>query len=137
MGLGAISSLNSCSLNSLYAQNGSSNKFALKSSGVAKEIQELEEKLKSGQISEQEFEAQKKQLESLPQILYTSDGNNNLTVGNASLLKTNSNTEEIDKIEQQHAKGEISDFSYKANMYLLTNQPPDNNTVGKNLSYYA
>ena len=138
MSISALSQLRNTSINSVYNQKGSSNKFTLNSSGVEKEIKALEEKMKRGQISPEDFETQKKILESLPQALYTSDGNDNLKASNASQIDNRNTQNEIDSIEKKRSLGDLSDFAYRANMYLLTNPiPQQESLVGQKLSYYA
>ena len=94
--------------------------------------------MKRGQISPEDFETQKKILESLPQALYTSDGNDNLKASNASQIDNRNTQNEIDSIEKKRSLGNLSDFAYRANMYLLTNPiPQQESLVGQKLSYYA
>lgn len=138
MSISALSSVKGSSIKNLYSQKGDTNKFSLSSSMVDNEIEKLDEQLKKGEISESEYENQKAALESLPKIVYTSDGSNTLKQSNASLIGEKETTKEIDKIKKQHENGNMSDFSYKANMYLLTN-PIDSqqNETGQNLSVWA
>lgn len=138
MSISALSSVKGSSIKNLYSQKGDTNKFSLSSSMVNNEIEKLNEQLKKGEISESEYENQKAALESLPQIVYTSDGSDTLKQSNASLIGEKETTEEIDKIKKQHENGNMSDFSYKANMYLLTN-PIDSqqSETGQNLSVWA
>ena len=138
MGISALSQLRSATINSVYNQKGNSNKFTLNSSGVGKEIKALEEKMKRGQISPEDFETQNKMLESLPQALYTSDGNDNLKASNASQIDSKDTQNEIDSIEKKHSLGYMSDFAYRVNMHLLTNPiQQEESLVGQKLSYYA
>lgn len=138
MSISALSSVKGSSIKNLYSQKGDTNKFSLRSSMVDNEIEKLDEQLKKGEISESEYENQKAALESLPKIVYTSDGSNTLKQSNASLIGEKETTKEIDKIKKQHENGNMSDFSYKANMYLLTN-PIDSqqSETGQNLSVWA
>ena len=138
MSISALSQLKSRTINSIYQQKGSDNKFSLNSSSVEKEIKKLEEKMKHGQISQKEFEREKKALESLPQTLYTTDGDNNLKSSNASQIDNKETQYEINSIEKKHSLGDMSDFAYKANMHLLTTPIPEQeNLVGQRLSLYA
>lgn len=138
MGISALSQLRSRTINSVYNQKGTSNKFTLNFSGVEKEIKALEEKMKRGQISPEDFETQKKILQSLPQAVYTSDGNDNLKASNATQIDNKNTKDEIDSIEKKHSLGDMSDFAYRANMHLLTNPiPQQDSLVGQRLSYYA
>ena len=138
MSIAALSRLKSTTINSIYNKKGSSNKFSLNSGAVEKEISALREKLKRGQISEKEFETQKKILESLPQTLYTTDGNDNLKESNVSKIDNGETEKELESIEKKHALGYMSDFAYRANMHLLTTLIPEqDNLAGQRLSYYA
>lgn len=138
MGISALSQLKSTTINSVYKQKGCSNKFALSSSGVAKEIETLEERMKRGQLSPEDFETQKKILESLPQALYTSDGNKNLKASNASQIDYRDTQNEINSIEKKHSLGDMSEFAYKANMHLMTTPiPQQESLVGQKLSFWA
>lgn len=121
MGISAISSIKRSNINKLYSQQNSTNKFSLKSTTVDSELKKLEYKLKDGQISESEYIREKNALESLPQTVYTIDGSSTLKESNVSQICQKESTEEIDKLKKQHAIGDISDFAYRANMYLLTN----------------
>lgn len=138
MGISAISSIRESNIGKLYSQQNGTNKFALKSTTVDAELKKLDYKLKDGQISESEYTKEKNALESLPQIVYTNDGSSTLKESNVSQICQKESTEEIDKLKKQHASGDISDFAYNANMYLLTNsgeeQPPE---IGQKLSLMA
>lgn len=138
MSISAISSVKRSNVNNLYAQKGDTNKFSLRSNMVDSEIEKLNEQLKKGQISESQYKSEKEALESLPQIVYTIDGSSTLKGSNTSLIGEEETTNEINKIEKKHANGDMSDFSYKANMYLLTNpiemQPSE---TGQRLSIMA
>ena len=138
MSISALNDLNRNSIKSIYSQNGSSNKYTLKSSSVSKEIAKLEEKMRKGQISPKEFELQKKILESLPQTLYTRNGDTELHQSNASEIDFRETKKEIESIEKKHEQGDMSDFAYKANMHLITTPIPEqNNLIGQKLSFYA
>ena len=138
MSISALSQIKRNTVNSVYSQNGNSNKFTLKSSCVEKEIQALEEQLKKGQISPEDFEEKKNALENLPHILFTSDGGKKLSASNATQIDNKETKKEIDNIEKKYALGDMSEFAYRANMHLMTVPIPEQeNLIGQKLSFYA
>ena len=138
MSISALSQIKRNTVNSVYSQNGSSNKFSLKSSCVEKEIKALEEQLKRGQISPKDFEEKKNALKNLPHVLFTSDGGDKLSASNATQIDNKETEKEIDNIEKKYALGDMSKFAYKANMYLMTEPIPEQeNLIGQKLSFYA
>ena len=138
MSISALSLISRNTVNSVYSPKGSSNKFTLKSSCVAKEIQALEEQLKKGQISPEDFETQKNALENLPHFLFTNDGGDKLSTSNATQIDNRETEKEIDNIQRKYELGDMSDFAYRANMHLMTAQIPEQeNLTGQRLSFYA
>lgn len=124
---------------SMYSKTKSSNRgdeYILDSSRKGAELHKLDEKLRLGDISESRYETEKAAIESAPRVIHIDAGS---SVPESSPLKEQSNPgfssedelikvqKEIASLRNQYLNGDISEFAYKANMYLLTNPMPQDN----------
>lgn len=126
MGISALSGLPSQTISSIYSKQGDSGKYSLKPQKRNAKIEELELELKEGKISESEFKKEKAALESAPISIYTTPNQSKIKSDN--IFQTNPNEKEVEKLKQQLANGEISNFEYRANMYMLTTPTAENST---------
>lgn len=123
MSLNPIPGLSAFITGRIYSKTGPGDmqNYKLNASQQGKELEKLEMKLVNGQISEQEYNHQKALIESAPLYVHVENGYTESGNENIFEREEKQHLQEIDRLEQQYKNGEISDFMYKANMYLLNN----------------
>lgn len=120
-------------MNNVYrCTNKEDGRYTLQGPKVEQEIQALEKKLEDGQISEGEYNQKKSILKNIPDTIFSDNGKVQFTPLEKS-KKGSEHTESADKVrerqflrdlfrlESQKEAGEISDFAYRANKFLMTN----------------
>lgn len=97
------------------------------------QLQKLDKMLQNGDISEGKYKIEKAAIENAPDVisvngsnvkeqeLRPTDGDNK---DGLSKLNEREYQYEVNKLEREHSNGDISDFAYKANMYMLTSSMP-------------
>lgn len=128
MGIPAISGLNSRAIGQMYTSQNreSGEKFTLTEAGRKAELAKLEMQLEKGEISQSEYNKKEAAIKSAPTVVYVDKEN----VTHKGLLSADNALKkqeiESEKLKKQYENGEISPFTYNANMYLMTN--PISNT---------
>ena len=128
MGIPAISGLNSRAVGQMYTSQRKEDgeKFTLTEAGKQAELQKLDMQLEKGEITQSEYNKREAAIKSAPTVVYVDKEN----VTHEGLLSADSaikkQEKEAEKLKRQYENGEISQFSYNANMYLMTN--PISNT---------
>ena len=128
MGIPAISGLNSRAIGQMYTSQNreSGEKFTLTEAGRKAELAKLEMQLEKGEISQSEYNKKEAAIKSAPTVVYVDKEN----VTHTGLLSADNALKkqeiESEKLKKQYENGEISPFTYNANMYLMTN--PISNT---------
>lgn len=142
MSVPAISGLQSQAVGKMYTSHTTQQggeKFTLTETGRNAELKRLEKQLEAGEITQGEYDQKEAAIKSAPRIVFVD--NENIT--HEGLLSAENaekeQTKEIDKLRQQYQTGQISQFAYNANMYLMTNPITGNNepTIGQKLSVLA
>ena len=142
MGIPAISGLNSRAVGQMYTSQRKEDgeKFTLTEAGRKAELQKLDMQLEKGEITQSEYNKKEATIKSAPTVVYIDTEN----VTHEGLLSADNaikkQEKEAEKLKMQYENGEISPFSYNANMYLMTN--PISNTTsptdpGQRLSVMA
>ncbi len=128
MNFNPIHGLSSAESSRLYMKTSSGDiqNYKLSAFKRNEEIKELEEKLEKGQITQQEYNQKKSLLESAPLYIHIEDGETKTSSTNIFKNEEKDHKKEIDKLNSQYANGEISDFTYRANMYLMNHPASDN-----------
>ena len=128
MGIPAISGLNSRAIGQMYTSQNkeSGEKFTLTEAGRKAELARLDMQLEKGEISQSEYNKREAAIKSAPTVVYVDKEN----VTHKGLLSADNALKkqeiESEKLKKQYENGEISPFTYNANMYLMTN--PISNT---------
>ncbi len=123
MGIPAICGLDSRAIGQMYAsqRKESGEKFTLTEVGKQAELQKLDMQLEKGEITQSEYNQKEAAIKSAPTVVYIDKEN----VTHEGLLSEDSaikkQEKEAEKLKKQYENGEISPFSYNANMYLMTN----------------
>lgn len=110
--------------------NANGEEYVLSPSRKEAWIQRLEDLLDKGEITQAEYERQVAAIKKAPKVVSV-DKNENIHK-NSRLKSSDSlphNNEEnqkseMEKLKKLYENGDISDFAYKANMYLLTAPSP-------------
>lgn len=141
MSIPAISGLQSRSVGKMYTSHTAEGgeKFTLTETGRNAELKRLEKQLENGEITQSEYDQKEAAIKSAPRFVFVD--NENIT--HKGLLSAENaekeQTKEIDKLRKQYPTGELSQFAYNANMYLMTNPITGSNEqqAGQRLSVLA
>ena len=130
MSLNGINGIPPQVINNIYRCTGKEDgRFTLQSSRLDAEKTKLDKKLEKGEITQGECEQKKNALNSIPDTIF-SDGQK---IQFSPIKRQDESVENIDstlnkqaqrdflKLETQHKNGEISDFEYRANLFMMTN----------------
>lgn len=116
----------------IYSKNKSSSngeEYVLSSTKKEVQIHILDQKLDKGEISKAEYNAQVAAIKNAPKVVSVgSDAtvHKNTRLSSVDNLKQSAEKTqkfEIEKLKKLHENGDISDFAFKTNMYLLTTMP--------------
>lgn len=107
------------------------------------QLQKLDKMLQNGDISEGKYKMEKAAIENAPDVIcvngstvskqelpsYDEDNNRGL-----SKLNEREYQHELNRLKREYMNGDISDFAYKANMYMLTSSVPVDNGSSFNVT---
>ena len=141
MSIPAISGLQSRAIGKMYTSHTAEDgeKFTLTETGRNAELKRLEKQLEKGEISQGEYDQKEAAIKSAPRFVFVDNEN----VTHKGLLSAENGekeqAKEIEKLRQQRSAGELSQFAYNANMYLMTNPISGSNETspGQRLSVLA
>ncbi len=130
MSLNGINGIPPQVINNIYRCTGKEDgRYTLQGSRLDAEKTKLDKKLENGEISEGEYNQKKNALNNIPDTIF-SDGQNvqfspirqkEESTENVSSRIEQKAQNDIIKLENQHKNGEISDFEYRANLFMMTN----------------
>lgn len=142
MSLGSFNSIPQTFVQNMYYQTKSQDngkEYAINPQKQDGQLQKLDEMLKKGEISEEKYDKLQSAIKSAPDVLHVDEGS---SVPQKSRLKdAEDQSSSIDKLyekeyqmqksrlEQQYKNGEISEFAYRANSYMLSHPMPQQNNI--------